>query len=41
MIVSVYVADPLFLSMIIGVFLILAGIMEIFIVPTEEQKSGD
>lgn len=37
-ILGMYVANPLFLAIIIGVFLILAGIMEIFIKPPEEAK---
>lgn len=41
MVVGIYVANPLFLAVIIGAFLILAGIMEIFFIPVEEQKSVD
>ena len=37
-ILGVYVANPFFLAVIIGAFLILAGIMEISIQPTEEPK---
>ena len=37
-ILGVYVANPLFLAVIIGAFLILAGIMEIFIVPSEQPE---
>jgi membrane protein HdeD len=37
-ILGMYVANPLFLAIIIGAFLILAGIMEIFIVPSEKQE---
>jgi uncharacterized membrane protein HdeD (DUF308 family) len=41
LIIGFYVANPLFLAVIIGAFLILAGIMEIFIVPKEElEKEG-
>ena len=40
-IIGVYVANPLFLAAIIGGFLLIAGIMEIFIVPTEDEKNGD
>jgi membrane protein HdeD len=39
-ILGIYVANPLFLAIIIGSFLILAGIMEIFIVPSEKQESS-
>lgn len=35
LIVGVYVANPLFLSAIVGAFLLLAGIMEVFFIPKE------
>jgi uncharacterized membrane protein HdeD (DUF308 family) len=37
-VLGVYVANPFFLAVIIGAFLILAGIMEIFIQPAEAPK---
>lgn len=36
MIMGIYVGNPLFLAIILGAFLIIAGIMEIFILPPEE-----
>jgi membrane protein HdeD len=41
LIIGIYVANPLFLAAIVGAFLILAGLMEIFIVPNEEKKNSD
>jgi uncharacterized membrane protein HdeD (DUF308 family) len=41
MIIGIYVANPIFLAIIIGSFLILAGIMEIFVAPSEENKNVD
>lgn len=41
MIVGIYLTNPLFLAAIVGAFLILAGLMEIFILPKEEQKNED
>lgn len=35
MVLGVYVGNPLYLAVIIGAFLIIAGIMEIFAAPTE------
>jgi uncharacterized membrane protein HdeD (DUF308 family) len=35
MIIGIYMGNPLFLAVIIGAFLIIAGIMEIFILPPE------
>lgn len=36
MIIGIYVGNPLFLAIILGLFLIIAGIMEIFILPPQE-----
>lgn len=41
MIVGIYVANPLFMAVIVGAFLILAGLMEIFITPKEESENED
>ncbi|NYB51229.1 MAG: DUF308 domain-containing protein [Methanobacteriaceae archaeon] len=40
MVVGIYVANPLFLAVIIGAFLILAGVMEIFFT-TPQPKADD
>jgi uncharacterized membrane protein HdeD (DUF308 family) len=39
MIIAMYVANPFFLAAIIGAFLIIAGIMEIFIIPKQKIES--
>jgi uncharacterized membrane protein HdeD (DUF308 family) len=38
MLLAMYVKNPLFLAAIIGAFLIIAGIMEIFIIPKQNKK---
>ncbi len=40
MIMGVYVGNPLFLAIILGAFLIIAGIMEIFILPPEKPSES-
>ncbi|MDD1775116.1 MAG: DUF308 domain-containing protein [Methanobacterium sp.] len=37
MIMGIYLGNPLFLAIIIGAFLIIAGIMEIFVLPPAEK----
>ncbi len=39
MFMGIYVGNPLFLAIIIGAFLIIAGIMEIFILPPEDSPA--
>ncbi|WP_321423489.1 DUF308 domain-containing protein [uncultured Methanobacterium sp.] len=39
-IVGIYVANPLFLAIILGAFLILAGIMEIFVIPSGKPEKS-
>ncbi|MCE5213537.1 MAG: DUF308 domain-containing protein [Methanobacterium sp.] len=39
MFMGIYVGNPLFLAIILGAFLIIAGIMEIFILPPEETPA--
>lgn len=41
LIMVMYVSNPLFLAVIIGAFLILAGVMEIFVVPAKKQKNEE
>lgn len=41
MIIGIYVGNPLFLAIILGAFLIIAGIMEIFILPPENASISE
>lgn len=39
MVMGIYLRNPLFLAVILGAFLIIAGIMEIFVLPPEDELS--
>lgn len=39
MVMGIYLGNPLFLAIIIGAFLIIAGVMEIFVLPPPEKSA--